>query len=230
VTITETSLRDWSLCSMLRRKAEEADASFETGTRLLQLMLLERFNGHLVPLANMREKFTHMLKRDFYRDVETSNSTSSSFWMNIRTGISVARRIFSFILDHEVIRPITPYELNFAGHRIVGKYALVRRNTGKQPPMVLMAPHSQQRKAFDKPDPMALSRYLHATMQAGDEPIGIYSLPIIWGKPWKRKDIREPLVHAWLSNILNGVNANTVYPSPGFHCDTCRRPCLEVFQ
>lgn len=225
MTITEAVLQEWVLCPLYRSAGKDADEVFETGSRLLRWAILERFNGGLLPLPSLRDRFTHML------DENRVQKRDSVYYDKVRAGISIARKVYDFVLHHEVMRPEQPYELSFAGHEVVGHYAMVRRNTGNQHPMVLVTSSTRTRRSFAHPEITGLCRYLHAIMQAGDEPIGIYYLPLIWGVPWKHMDVNEPLVHQWVGNILDSVcKRNSVYPTPGTHCEKCTAPCMRVFQ
>lgn len=225
--VSEERLREYAACSMYSSLPRKADWVYESSTQLLHWALLKRFKGDLVSLSKMRERFEYLFGQ---HNTSPRRLLDPEYVNGLRVGISVAKRVHDFIVEHEVIVPVTSYSCEFAGHEITGAYATVRKNHGKGMPMVLVEHRTWLRSQFDKPDFVGLCRYMHSMMKAEDDSVGIFHLALVWGRSWKQTDVREPLVHTWLKAILDSMVRGVQYPSAGYQCENyCAKTCLRVF-
>jgi hypothetical protein len=142
-------------------------------------------------------------------------------------------RLFSLVLDYEVIHLEQPYNLVLTGYTIQGKYALLRKRKGEYLPYVLIvhtnSPSLKKEQALP-PDVISMSRHLHASTNAGYSNVQTLHYPVLSGQKWYDKYINSKLSAIYLTNMLR-VISNPSYPVPGEHCSTCvSRPCLSIFK
>lgn len=193
---------------------------------LVTWALRKSFEGKLLKskdsLSEIRGKFI-----DLWKDAKIAKDPGT-------LARTVGYRVFTLLLDYEVVHPEQPYNLVLASHTIQGKYALLRKRKGEKLPFTLVlhtkAPTLQKGMALP-PDPIALARYIHVHAQDGYSNAQMLHYPIYKGKLWLNKWINLELAKRYLLSILKAASLDPSHPVAGDHCKTClTKPCMEVFK
>lgn len=147
---------------------------------------------------------------------------------------TVAFRLFSLVLDYEVVHLEQPYNLVLTEYTIQGKYALLRKHIGAHLPHILILyttePELKNTQALP-PDVTTLARYLHLYTTTEYTDAMVLHFPIFRGKPWMNKSIDLSLARKYLESMLKVASLNPFFPIRGKHCDNCAtKPCLKVFE
>lgn len=147
---------------------------------------------------------------------------------------TAAFRMFSLIIDYEVIHLEQPYDLVLNGHTIQGKYALLRKRGGEQLPYILILHTDEPILRHDStlpPDVITLSRYLHLHTTTQYSNAQILHYPVFRGKSWFNKTVNSTLAKTYLCSMLEIANLHPTFPVLGEHCKECiSKPCLKVFK
>ena len=147
---------------------------------------------------------------------------------------TVAFRMFSLVIDYEVIHLEQPYNLTLSGYTIQGKYALLRKRSGERLPYLLILhtnePDLRKRQALP-PDPVTMARYVHLYTTTQYTNAQVLHYPVFRGKVWFNKGLNIPLAKQYLESMLRVAAISPNFPVVGDHCSMCStKPCLEVFK
>lgn len=147
---------------------------------------------------------------------------------------AAAFRLLTLILDYEIIHLEQPYNLILSGYTIQGKYALLRKRKGDRNIIVLIV-HTHEPDLRHKqtlpPDPLTLSRYLHASVTEAHKNVQVLHYPVLRGKSWFNRQVDATLAREYLDSMLKVIATKPIYPIIGSHCTRCKsKRCLEVFK
>ena len=183
-----------------------------------------------MPLEILRKKFVSLWNS---RWPENTTRDGEQYWAGVRTGRAVAALVGALFEKYEVLRPYQPYELPVGPHVLTGDYAIIGRR--KPDPRVQDGPyvlvhHAYRPITFIRPSLAALARWKHAMMSGEYVGLGLYHLPLLRGKYWRDRELREALVTPWLVAILTAMDQNLRFPTPSGYCETCvGKACMGIF-
>lgn len=146
---------------------------------------------------------------------------------------TIAFRLFSLVVDYEVIHLEQPYNLILGGYTIQGKYALLRKRSGERLPYLLILHTNEpdlRKRQILPPDPVTMARYVHLYMTTQYTNAQVIHYPVFRGKVWFNKELNIPLAKQHLESIMKTIALFPSFPTAGDHCSKCAtKPCLEVF-
>lgn len=187
----------------------------------------------------LRQAFDGKLKGESQAVLHAIRGKVISTWQGDKKDIgilarTIAFRLFSLVLDFEVIHLEQPYQLVLDKHVIQGSYALLRKRAGERLFHILInhtnVPEIKKKQALP-PDIVTLSRYTHLYTTTEYTDAQILHYPIFRGKAWLNKHINITLAKSYLNSILVTAANNPQYPVVGKHCDNCvTKPCMEAFK
>lgn len=237
MSINEHELERMSRCPIM---VERSPTNVGLCSRLLvEKVLRHAFEGKIVSLEDIRKNFTLLWNSAYTHGIDIKSwkpppiKVGDPYWAGIRNGRTISYRLFSLILNYEVLHPEQLYNLILNGYTIQGSYALIRKRKGASIPSVLIpyihAPTLQHDQVVP-PRPIALSRYVDAKMSEVYKEIHVLHYPLLKGKEWTNKYINEALAKTYLCSMLEVAKLNPNYPTLGNHCIDCStKPCMEVF-
>lgn len=235
--VTERALQRVSLCPMLvPMKTSNLESC---AYALAEKVIRQSFEGKLPVLEDIRKQFTDLWNSAWYLGIDRKLwrtpplKVGDPYWAGIHLGRTISFRVFSLVLDYEVMHPEQPYNLILNGYTIQGRYALLRKRKGARVPSVLvlhMQSPAMKHEHSMPPDPISLARYVDMKMGSFHKDVHVLHYPLVKGKEWLNKHVDEPLAKDYLHNMIKVVLLNPRYPAIGSHCADCEtRPCMEVY-
>ena len=206
-------------CPMFGEEERPGPSSYECAQKLLRWAVLEAFKGRLVPVATLRGRFERIWNG---QTTGWAPEHQQGYYAGLRSGNTASRRIYLHLQHYEVLKPVEAYNVECAGDRIEGEYAVVLRRHDRRTderPMILQA-HEWRPAYCQQPCATELIRYVHLMASTDYTAPGVYHLPLFRGDPWKMRNFDLPLVRKAVTSILDAVR-NTDHPMPGSHCEDC---------
>ena len=229
--VPEYRLQEWASCPLLDLEPF-LPPMHSCAFKAAQWLLLEAFEGRIIPAYVLRNKFTYFWNAEW----GDKPHEGDDYWAGPRAGRTIAHRLFELIQDYEVLRPVQPYRLEALGmHGIEGQYALIRKRSHRsvdRRPMVLML-EMLQKKYQSQPDLTEIARVCHQLQECQYPEVGVYHLPLLGTRvthAWQQLEINEALGRRWLQSILEAMANQHTYPNRGAHCRQCvSQRCQAVY-
>lgn len=236
-TFNELALERIAKCPIMVTE-DLTDVEF-CGYLLAERVLRHEFEGERASLEDIRKDFTFLWNAAWFPGVDYKTwkappmKAGSLYWKGINAGRTISYRLYSLLLDYEVLHPEQPYNLILNGYTIQGKYTLLRKKKGAKIPNVLMlymnAPAIQHDQAIP-PIVTLLCRYVDVKMTETYHEVHVLHYPLLRGKAWTNRLLNEVLAKKWICSMLEVAKLKPDFPTMGEHCKDCStKPCMEVF-
>ena len=189
--------------------------------------LRKRLDGKIIEPPDLREKFIEIWAAQWGKPEK-----DASYWEGPQAARPFARRVYEFLLRHEVVHPFEPYQLELDSGVIAGRNAVVLRQYSRAQP-VEMVVDVQMRvpRIPELPHLPALAQWMAARQESEALDLAIVHVPLIRGESWISKTVDEALARTWLDGMVREAAANSLFPRLGTaQCRTCTQPCKEVFR
>lgn len=224
--ILEQDLVHRSLCPLYDSQVEAVNTCV---LAVFRRALLAMFHKTPMSLPQIREAFGELWDTEWLKTNE-SIPASGPYWEGPKLGRSAASRIYTLLLQYEVLQPITVYELVIDSYTIKGEYALLKKRA-KNAPVCILVPHSRPYFRTEQPEITGLLRFWHArSMFPSYRDMSIIHVPLFRGRTSWQNPSDLPIVLAYIQGIISLYSTGIRYPSVGSHCDSCKsRKCMEAF-
>lgn len=224
ISLTDQELQRRSQCALY--VPTELDPLQGPAERSIRWALKERHGGKIHSAGELREYFTSEWMKDWKQPDKTAE-----YWEGPKNAAGFARRVYFFLLKHEVIHPFEPYTLQLDRGQVTGENAVVLwRKYRHEPVPMVVDPILRRPRRTLVPNHPVLAQWLAAREDADTVDLGIVHLPLVSGDFWTTKDVKEPLARRWINAIVNEAADRADFPRAGTQCKTCSQPCTEVFQ
>lgn len=223
IVLSDKELQRRSLCSMyIQRQVDLLEGPAE---HTLRWAIRERHFGKIHSPSELREYFINEWGKAWNRPEK-----DSGYWQGPNAARSFGRRVYEFLLKHEIVHPYEPYTLELDRGTVIGHNALALWRKARQEP-VPMVIDFRLRRPRDTRTPYypALAQWVAARLDVESVDLGIVHVPTIWGDRWTTTDVNEALARRWLNAIVNEAADQTLFPRVGPQCVMCSHPCKEVF-
>ncbi len=221
--ITDQDLQRRSQCSLYH--PTEIDLLEKPSRLTFRWALRERHEGKIRQVVDLRAHWVAGWTKGW--GDETKNSV---YWDGVKKAAGFARCVYEFLLKYEVLHPYEPYTLELDRGQVKGEKALVvwhKYRKGDIP--MLVDPLLRRPRHVKTPNYAVLAQWLAARQKVEEVELGIAHLPMLFGQPWRTKDVNEQLAKRWISNLVAEAADKRDYPRTGPQCMTCSQPCSEVF-
>jgi hypothetical protein len=185
----------------------------------------ERHSGKTLEPEELRKRFVGLWEK-----VWGDRERKKDYWRGPNKAAPFARRVYMFLLKYRVLHPYEPYTLQLDRGQVTGENAVVIWDKYRKGEVPMVLGTTLRRPRFVKtPNYSVLAQWLAARRYAETVELGIAQLPLIYGEKWTTKSVDETLALRWISGIVSEAANRTDFPRIGIQCETCSRPCKEVF-
>jgi len=223
--LSEASLTLWGHCPLYRPAT--VDLMTRPAEQTFRWALTERHIGKIPTVVTLREHFVAAWAKGWNQPEKTLD-----YWEGPQAARTFARRVYEFLLKHEVVHPFEPYALELDAGRIRGMNTLVLQQRYRREPIQMVVDMKLRRPRDTRlpypPFYPVLAQWLAARQESDALNLGISHIPLIWGERWSTLEVNEPLVRRWLDAIVREAAGGFPFPRVGPQCLTCLQPCKEA--
>jgi hypothetical protein len=228
MTFDEQEIKNSSICSLIHLKTPDK-AVLAPAYLTTAWVLKERFLGSIPNLQGIRARYMYHWHK-YWGSEEREGQT---YWEGPKASIHVAAKLYEFILQHEVVQPIEPYNLTcIDGHIITGSTALINRKHSKKGQLTYaldLIPYYIGTRRPIIPSYIALCRWLQARNVHDNCQLGILHLPILRGTLWYTEEIAEVRARHLIDDTIRQLSGKIRTIRPGSYCQDCTARCQLIY-
>lgn len=223
ISLTDLELQQRSQCSLYTPTF--VDPLEHPAEQTLRWAVRERHLGTIREPKELRKRFVGLLEK-----ARGNQKKDQVYWNCVKQSLPFGRRVYMFLLKYRVLHPYEPYTLQFDRGQVTGENAVViwdKYRKGEIP--MLLSMHFRRPRYLKTPNYSVLAQWLAARQDVDTVGLGIAHLPLIFGERWTTKGVNEAQARRWIDGIVNAAADRMDFPRVGSQCETCTRPCNEVF-